>query len=242
VATHKDLGSDLIKGTVRALLESGSDEFMRRALDLWGKDAVFEMLDWTALHDGAMSDTCRDALRQHLPDVMDWVESKSVQSFGAFYSIVRIVGPYASKISQRDSVVWLRNFRHLQSQGREGEVILISAFLLALGLSNSPPSPVELILESFERVHEAARTDRLSDTAWVIVEPFVPELSWLYNWDKCERLRRGLVSAFVRYEWPTSGLKMAIKDNEILRQLVRSAKRVDGAEQFGRAISTFAYE
>jgi hypothetical protein len=35
---------------------------------------------------------------------------------------------------------------------------------------------------------------------------------------------------------------MAIKDNEILRQLVRSAKRVDGAEQFARAISAFAYE
>jgi hypothetical protein len=120
VATHKDLDSDLMKGIIRALLESGSDGFIRRARDLWGRDAVFEMLDWTGVHDGAMSDTCRDALRLHLSDVMDWVESKSIQSFGSFYSVVRIVGPYASKISQRDSLVWLGNFRHFQSQGRRG--------------------------------------------------------------------------------------------------------------------------
>jgi hypothetical protein len=240
VATHKDLDSYLIKGIVRALLESGSDGFMRRALDLWGKDAVFEMLDWTGVHDGAMSDTCRDALRLHLPDVMDWVESKSIESFGSFYSVVRIVGPYASKISQRDSLVWLRNFRHLQSQGREGEVILVSAFLLALGLSNSPPSPVELVSESFERVHEAARTDRVSDSAWVIVEPFVPELSWLSNWDKCERLRRGLISAFVKNGWSGSDLTVGIKDSELLRQLVKSARKLPDGEKFVRELSLFA--
>jgi hypothetical protein len=112
--------------------------------------------------------------------------------------------------------------------------------LLALGLNNSPPSPVDLVSESFERVHEAARTDRLSDSAWVIVEPFVPELSWLSNWDKCERLRRGLISAFVKNGWSGSDLTVGIKDSELLRQLVKSARKLPDGEKFVRELSLFA--
>jgi hypothetical protein len=235
VATQDYLDSSLIRGIVRALLESGSDTFIRRAVGLWGRDSVYETLDWVSENDGAMSDACREALRDHLSIVVDWLEAKSIDSFGAFYAIVRIVGPYTSKVSERGSDVWLRNFRHFQSSGREGEITYVYAFLLVLGLNNSPPSPVEIISESFERVHEAARTERLSDSAWVIVEPYVPELSWLSNWDKCERLRRGLINAFVRYKWSISELK--IKNTELLRQLAKSAKRVDGGEQFAREMS-----
>lgn len=240
VATHENLDPKLIGGIIDALLESGSDALMRRALDRWGSDAVFETLDWIAGHDGAMSETTRDALKSHLSSVLDWVETKPVESFGAFLAVVRVVAGYASKISQRESTVWLRTFQRLQSTGKESELTYIGAFLLALGLNNSPPSPIELVAESFERVHDAARTERLSDNAWIIVEPFVPELSWLSNWDKCERLRRGLISAFVRYRWPASEFRTRIKDNEVLRQLVKSARRVDGGEELVREISLFA--
>lgn len=115
----------------------------------------------------------------------------------------------------------------------------VCTFLLALGLNNSPPSPMDLLSESFERVHEAARMEHLSDEAWFVVEPFVPELSWLSNWDKCERLKRGLISAFVKYRWPASELRMRIKDKGLLRELVKSARRVDGGDDFARGVSYF---
>ena len=210
---------------------------MRRPLDHWGSDAVFEKLDWIGIHDGAMSETTRDAPKSHLSSVLDWVETKPVESFGAFFAIVRVVAAYASKVSQRDSTVWLRTFQRLQSTAKESELMYVSAFLLALGLNNSPPSAIKLILESLERAHDAARTERLSDSSWIIVEPFVPELSWLSNWDKCERLRRGVISAFVRYGWSGSELKAGIKDAELLRQLVKSARKIHDGENFVREIS-----
>jgi hypothetical protein len=74
----------------------------------------------------------------------------------------------------------------------------------------------------------------LSDSAWVLVEPFVPELSWLSNWDKCERLRRGLISAFVRNNWPVSELERRIKNRELMHQLLSSAKKADGGDDFLR--------
>ncbi|PYX95569.1 MAG: hypothetical protein DMG71_08780 [Acidobacteria bacterium] len=120
-------------------------------------------------------------------------------------------------------------------------------FLLALALNDAPPAPLELVAESFEYVHQAAWDQRLSDSAWIVVEPFVPELSWISNWDKCERLRRGLISAFLRNSWPASELQKRIKNPDLLEQVLRSASllrllrlsfvRVFGSGKFGTQLA-----
>jgi hypothetical protein len=239
VAVHRDLDPKLVSGIVRALLESGTETLIRRGLDLWGKVAVFETLDWIDAHQGSLSYTCREALKLHLPEVIDWAEGKSFSSFGSLYAVAHVIGPDALEASKQDSAMWIRNFHRLQNSAKESEMNYVCTFLLALGLNNSPPSPMDLLSESFERVHEAARMEHLSDEAWFVVEPFVPELSWLSNWDKCERLKRGLISAFVKYRWPASELRMRIKDKGLLRELVKSARRVDGGDDFARGVSYF---
>jgi hypothetical protein len=236
VASHEHLDSAVVAGVVGALLDSGSETFIRRAFDRWGKAAVFQALDWTESHNGALSEICRGALASHLPSVMDWVEAKPTRSFETLIAVAHVVAPYSSKMSQRDSSVWLRTFHFLQNSPKEAEKSYICTFLLALAFGNAPPSPLDLLSESFERVHETARKELLSDNAWIIMEPLVPELSWLSNWDKCERLRRGLISAFLRHRWPASELKRRIKDYELLRQLLKSARRVDGGEDFFRGL------
>jgi hypothetical protein len=236
VASHKNLDSEIVTNIINALLESGSDVFIQRALDLWGKDAVFQTLDWTEIHAGSMSETCRTALTAHLSSVLDWVEASPTRSFESLVAVAHVVAPHSHEISTRDSSVWLRTFRFLQNSDTGWEKLYIRTFLLALALCNAPPSPLEFVSESFEQIHETARRDQLSDSIWIIIEPLVPELSWLYNWDKCERLRRGLVSAFVRHNWPASELKKRIKDRELLKLILRSARRVDGGEYFFRSL------
>src|SRR5438067_1609654 len=63
-----------------------------------------------------------------------------------------------------------------EPSGRRGE--LYSAFVLALALCNAPPAPLDLVSESFERVHWLAEKEQLRDEAWFILQPLVPELSW----------------------------------------------------------------
>jgi len=203
--------------------------------DLWGRESVFAILGWSETHNGAMSDTCRESLRSHLSSVMEWVEEGPERSFPVLIAIARVVAPFSSKISQRDTSVWLRTSRHLRTHGTDSDRTYVSVFLLALALNDAPPAPLELVAESFEYVHQAAWDQRLSDSAWIVVEPFVPELSWISNWDKCERLRRGLISAFLRNSWPASELQKRIKNPDLLEQVLRSARRVDGGERLLRA-------
>ncbi len=234
VASHQNLGPELIGSIVNALLDSGSDIFITRALELWGKDAVFQTLDWTEAHAGSMSEICRAALAAHLPSVMEWVEARPARSFESLIAVAHAVAPYPQKISKLNSSVWLSTFRSLQNSDDDAEKSYIGTFLLALAFCNAPPSPLDCISEVFELIHETARRDQLSDSAWIIIEPLVPELSWLSNWDKCERLRRGLVAAFVRHNWPASELKQRIRDHDLLRQILRSASRVGSGEHYFR--------
>jgi hypothetical protein len=77
-----------------------------------------------------------------------------------------------------------------------------------------------------------AEKERLKDNAWMIVEPFVPKLSWRKNWDWCERLRRALLLAFVRYSWPAREINQRVKNGEIRKQILNRAHKVDASYYF----------
>ncbi len=240
VVGQKELDSSTIHGIVDALLESNSEGFLRRSIDHWGKDAVFSILDWVDSHEGRMSRASRDALSNQPDLVMDWVQQKSASSPASFVAVAHVVAPYAGRIAKRDSEVWLRTFREVQGTATDAEKDYLASLLLALAFCNAPPAPLDLVAESYQRVHKAAWEERLSDEAWSIVGPFVPELWVLKNWDKCERLNRGLIAAFIRHRWPLSGLRR-IKNyyprnssTDLMQQILESAKEVKGGKDFVR--------
>ena len=103
--------------------------------------------------------------------------------------------------------------------------------MFALALCNAPPSPLDLVSESFERVHRLAEMEQLRDDSRFILQPLVPELSWRKNWDKCERMRRALISAFTRYGWPAGQLTERIRNRDLVEQLLKSARRI-GVERY----------
>jgi hypothetical protein len=227
--------SEIVQGVVDALLDSSSDVFMERAFARWGSVAVFRALDWVETHGGLLTEVCRVALKSHVSDVMTWVGIERERSTATLVAVAHIVAPYSGQIAQNDSVVWIRTFRALRESQQEDEANYICAFLLALALCNAPPAPLDLISESFERVHRLAQTGQLRDEAWVVLQPLVPELNWRKNWDRCERMRRALVSAFMCYGWPAWQLGERITDRDLVDKLLRSARSV-GAEYYFQLI------
>ncbi len=243
VAT-KELLPSVVHGIVVALLDSDSEDFLRRSIALWGKDAVFAALDWVESHEGHMSLALRNALDNQPDSVMDWVQQTSV-SAESLVAIARVVAPYASRISMRNPEVWLRTFQFVEGTVSEAERNYLASFLLALAFCNTPLA-LDLIAASYQRVHEAAWSERLSDEAWSLVKPFVPELHWPRNWDKCERLNRGLVEAFIRYHWPSRELRR-IKNyhprnssTDLMQQILDSARDVKDGKEFIRDVERSA--
>jgi hypothetical protein len=223
---------ETIRGIVRALLDSSSDIFIGRAFQEWSAVATHSALDWVDAHDGSMTDTCRSALASHFQDVADWLATNRQISNDTLASMAHIVAPRVREIARTDSTAWLRALVAMRHTNRREDENYLAALVLALALCNAPPKPLDLVAESFERVHWLAEKELLRDDAWSIVQPLVPELSWWKNWDKCERLRRALISAFAKYAWPAWELRARIKNQYLVEQLLDSAKRVDAGYYF----------
>jgi hypothetical protein len=227
----QEIRPELVGRIVAALLDSGSDGFLRRAFERWGKDAVFAALDWTEEHQGSMPETCRQALTFQVPSVMNWIESGS-RSTPALIAAAHVVAPYCYQISKHDSSVWRRAYHEIRESDQHEEATYLETFLLGLALRNAPPAPLDLIGECFEAIHRKVSRQQLRYDTWLILEPLVPQLSWRKNWDKCERIRRGLLLAFMQNSWPAWEIRERIRDRELLRQILKSVRKVHGEDYF----------
>lgn len=227
----QDIRPELISQIVYALLDTNSDRFIQRVVERWGRNAIFATLDWVENHQGAMSEICRGALRSYVPEVMSWVELRT-RSVAGLVAAAHVVAPYTYQIASHDSTVWLSALDALQASGNELEATYIRTLLLALGLCNAPPAPLHLIEESFEIIYRKAESQQLNDDAWVILQPLVPELHWWNNWDWCERMRRALLLAFMRYSWPAHELKERIRNRRTLREVLDRVREVNGKHYF----------
>ena len=229
VAAQDPLEDRLVHAVTCAILEGGADSLIGRSLDTWGKPATFAVLDWMSHHEGAMPDSCRGALSFRVQQAMDWLEAAPERPALAVVALARVIAPHVRQVSRRDTGVWLRALGELRRlPGKSSDLLFCSAFLLALALENAPPAPLTLVSECFEVVHKATWDSALPDGAWEILEPLVPHLWWPNDWDRCERLRRGLVQAFVWYQWPRSLLLECTEDRDLRERLEHSAPKVAG--------------
>lgn len=234
LASKDSLSDELITASTEAFLSGGSESLVRRALDKWGKPAVFGVLNYVAQTSEGLSERAIGALTFHDKTVMEWLVAGPERPLFAKLLCAHVVAPYSYKVKEFGTDVWLRTYEELRQQSKYNEVNYLASFLLALGLQNASPIPIKVIGLCFQHIHQLAWDDKMPDANWIILEPIVPHLLWIHDWDKCERLRRGLVEAFVKFHWPREQLATCIKNDDLLSRVLKSAKWVDGGYEHFR--------
>jgi hypothetical protein len=116
----------------------------------------------------------------------------------------------------------------LQLQQPQSSRTHLVSFILALALQNISQRGFELAEQVFHEVHSAAEKQRIGYENWSLVRPFLPELSWSINWDKCERLRRGLCLAYLKYPWPAISFLNCARTRSDFQSLLASCEAVEG--------------
>ena len=92
---------------------------------------------------------------------------------------------------------WLSATRNSTGSLSEPSAIHLSAYLLSRALGPNSRSAGELAELGFEPVHDAAASSRLSDEAWLLLEERLPSSVLGGEWDRCRRIRAGVVGAFI---------------------------------------------
>lgn len=92
---------------------------------------------------------------------------------------------------------WLTAWRNSTSNIPDYEYTFVMAHFLSRALGWRSKSQAELLQMSFEKVHLALARSRITNESWQHLDALLPWSIFWFSWDKCQRLRTGVVNAFV---------------------------------------------
>ena len=98
---------------------------------------------------------------------------------------------------------------------------------MAIALSRHRVSSRTLATWAFETLHQAESSRRIDYGSWRLIDHLLPRHESVFgDWDRCERIRRGLVQVWTRDPVaPLQSLVNAIDDDSIFAQLLRTMRR-----------------
>jgi hypothetical protein len=135
--------------------------------------------------------------------------------------LATVLSPEKAEVHQLGSPIWIEAVQNSNDLPKERRISLFS-FSLALSFMQSSQAACTLVTLTFDEVHEAAAEERLGYEAWKLFDEQVPLLSAWRNWDRCERLRRGLIDRFEEHQWPVLDFAKCAKRKGTLKDLLRT--------------------
>lgn len=226
-----------LESIVRAILDAGADH-LATTLVHCSASTVSAALSWFDSYAGArdLSPAWREAIASRTPEVVAWVgEYWPAANKPTLLLVSTVLDPHSDNVRQLGLDPWLRLIADAPKTA-EPEAM---AFLLTLGFTEADARAVELVAYAFEPVHNALRRNALRYRSWLYLRQVLPSLTWWNDWDNCERLRRGLVRAFVARKWPPEAFIRCSRDPDLYQRVLKAAKAVDVGEEFLRLLAQY---
>ena len=105
----------------------------------------------------------------------------------------------------------------------EGSATYLNAYLLNRALGPRSRSAAELAQLGFEAIHMAAASERLYDEAWQLLDPRLPSSIFWREWDRCRRIRAGVVDLFVDRDLAPQVFARIAADDKLFMDLASAA-------------------
>jgi hypothetical protein len=106
------------------------------------------------------------------------------------------------------------------------------SYLLARALGDHSNSRAELIAATLNEVYGAASESRLSSEAWSLLDSKLPWSYWSSSWDRCKRLRVGVVNAFVEKKLSPLIFGTLTQDEQFFSELAETAAKTWFGREF----------
>ncbi len=90
--------------------------------------------------------------------------------------------------------------------------------LLAKALKTPTPDGGRVAAAVFWVVYSAVESNSLAYEQWRVFDGLLPDVRIWDMWDRCARLRAGLIQGFLRFDWPREHFLRATAQHELLRK------------------------
>lgn len=222
----------ILSGIVRTIVEEASDAIADDVVAGFGERIVSFVLESSP----SLTRGWRRALRTSAGLLLEWLRANKNLSLTAAASAVALLDPHSKAVREFPLTEWERIVRLRDDGIARANLVEFHAFFLVLGLCNADKGSELLVSASFETVHDAAADDILPFDYWKLLEVGLPALSFWRSWDKCERLRRGLVTEFAKHDWSKQQFLRCLSNESTFRRVIESALASNEGTQFVREV------
>ncbi|MDX6768767.1 MAG: hypothetical protein SF051_04495 [Elusimicrobiota bacterium] len=201
-ANQTDLADALIRtnpepkvasAVIQAVLRTRSKRALGRLASQWPEMALNCLLDFITQEQPASEWADLLDIVSKYPEIAVELLAKHELPPSLIADILSLLDPHDSRLAEVDFSTWLRLGNIAQGHSREHFAASIQAFLSSVAFASSDSKRSALLLQNFAGLHSALEEDRLNADAWSHLSRHLPELGWWQYWDKCEKLRRGVL-------------------------------------------------
>jgi hypothetical protein len=122
---------------------------------------------------------------------------------------------------------WLIASQSIRGDLSHMDSLFLSGYLLARSFGKTSTQKGQLLEENFDDIYLAAEKNRLPSYIWERITPYLPRVPWFSDWDRCERLRMGIVYALTGGSIEPKNLATITTHRTIFKALVKSISKAD---------------
>jgi hypothetical protein len=216
-----DCGAKERDEVVGAQLNAGANEIADQMAAWLGTGVVRAVLNWLTANADAkprpLPGRWRQILAEQAESVIEWLGDNPDRSTAAFLHLIEVLDPHSRAVRKSRGAIWLE-LADRGLAGIEGDALKdVMAFLLVTAFNVSDATAPLVATRSFPVVYKAAAGDSLSNRAVMILQAEFSGIGW--HWDRCRKLRRGLVEEFAERDWPSGAFLACVQDTTILSSI-----------------------
>ena len=242
--TASEFDEPLLKAMVRAVVAAGQPVGLRDLADCAGDlviDAAFDVLGESS---GALQiePEWLSTLREYPERGVSWLARSERPSAALSRLVLERLWPEGRRIRALTNGRWVEIVRIIDPYTADGTSV--HAFALGVGLHGKDLSASSLVAEVFQTVHELAEEGRLDDEDWDKLEFALPGSRWMLRLTRgsgpgrARVLRRAVVEAFERRDWPVDTFLETVRDAALLALIVTENVRTRSGRALSRRLSS----
>ncbi len=240
VAATKETVTAHLNEVFSALFQAQLDREANHFFSLFGPAAVAAVFAHRGPYPVHLRDRWTDALAARADLVDSFLNQLETITPEVLAGIAATYSPARAAKSTFPLDHWLAALAAWQPKfaPNSGSTVEACSFSLALAFRLDGPKAAELCRLSFQNAHAAAANQTMPYSAWSMLEVVVPRISWLKDWDRCERMQRALIQRFGNNEWPLEYLFRILYQAETFRDFAKTAAYLsDGRRLLDRVVA-----
>ncbi len=120
--------------------------------------------------------------------VLMWLKGQNELTMATSRFLVENITPNDNVVQESGSHIW-----NTLCQCNQYESLSYFTFMFILGHNWTDINGLKFIKRSFYQLHEALASEQLSERLWILIEPYTAKLRFFNEWDKCKKLRKGVI-------------------------------------------------